>query len=203
MASLVFGRLSVKLNASVFINSKVASRSGNCSYLLRCFSNSPVCERKQTANVVSNESEIVKSVYISQSTDIFTNLALEDWMYKNFDFSKQHILLLWKNSPCVVIGRHQNPWLEANLAPMIKNNVEIARRNSGGGTVYHDHGNLNLSFFTPREHYNRKRNLELIAAALSREWNIEAEINSREDMVIEGSYKVSFFIAFFYYLYTK
>ena len=28
----------------------------------------------------------VRQVYISQSNDVFTNLALEDWLYKNFDF---------------------------------------------------------------------------------------------------------------------
>ncbi|XP_075238687.1 lipoyltransferase 1 isoform X2 [Lycorma delicatula] len=160
-------------------------------YLLRHFSEISISKNKTGNEVTNNESEIVKSVYISQSTDIFTNLALEDWIYKNFDFSKQHIMLLWKNSPCVVIGRHQNPWLEANLAPMSQCDIEIARRNSGGGTVYHDNGNLNLSFFTPREHYNRRRNLELIGAALNREWKIKTEINKREDLLVDGKYKIS------------
>lgn len=55
------------------------------------------------------DGEIKKSVFVSQSHDIFTNLALEDWLYRNFDFSKHHVLMLWSNDPCVVIGRHQNP----------------------------------------------------------------------------------------------
>lgn len=55
------------------------------------------------------DEEIKKSVFVSQSHDIFTNLALEDWLYRNFDFSKHHVLMLWSNDPCVVIGRHQNP----------------------------------------------------------------------------------------------
>ena len=138
------------------------------------------------------DSDTAKSVFISQSDDIFTNLALEDWLYRNFDFTKHHILLLWKNSPAVVIGRHQNPWLEANTAILSEHGIEIARRNSGGGTVYHDHGNLNLTFFTPREHYNRKNNLQLICRALLREWGLKTEISPREDIVINGSYKVSF-----------
>jgi len=135
------------------------------------------------------DSDTVKSVFISQSDDIFTNLALEDWLYRNFDFTKHHILLLWKNSPTVVIGRHQNPWLEANTAILSEHGIEIARRNSGGGTVYHDHGNLNLTFFTPREHYSRKNNLQLICRALFREWGVKTEISPREDIVINGSYK--------------
>lgn len=65
-------------------------------------------QRRQPPPVVP-DSEIKKSVFISQSSDVFTNLALEDWLYKNFDFSRHHVLLLWANDPCVVIGRHQNP----------------------------------------------------------------------------------------------
>jgi lipoyltransferase 1 len=139
------------------------------------------------------DSEIVKSVFISQSNDIFTNLALEDWLYKNFDFTNHHVLLLWRNSPSVIIGRHQNPWLEANTAVLSEHGIEIARRNSGGGTVYHDNGNLNLTFFTPRERYNRKNNLKLISSALFREWGLKTEISPKEDIVVSGGYKVSFY----------
>lgn len=28
----------------------------------------------------------IRQVFISQSTDVFSNLALEDWIYKNHDF---------------------------------------------------------------------------------------------------------------------
>ncbi|XP_017791707.1 PREDICTED: lipoyltransferase 1, mitochondrial isoform X2 [Habropoda laboriosa] len=134
---------------------------------------------------------ITKSVFISQSTDVFTNLALEDWFYKNYNFTNHHILLLWRNDPCIVIGRHQNPWLEHNSQVAEKRGIALARRNSGGGTVYHDNGNLNLSFFTPRERYNRKYNLGIITRALYREWGIEADINKREDIVVEEKFKIS------------
>ncbi|XP_021915738.1 lipoyltransferase 1, mitochondrial isoform X2 [Zootermopsis nevadensis] len=143
---------------------------------------------QQDSGAVKN-SDAVKSVFISQSNDIFTNLALEDWLYKNFNFINHHILLLWRNSPAVVIGRHQNPWLEVNTSVLSEHGIEIARRNSGGGTVYHDNGNLNLTFFTPREHYNRKNNLQLINRALIREWGLKTEISPREDIVISGGYK--------------
>lgn len=135
---------------------------------------------------------ISKSVFISQSNDIFTNLALEDWMYKNFDFTNHHVLLLWINSPCVVIGRHQNPWLEANIGHSVsEDGVQLARRNSGGGTVYHDSGNLNMTFFTPRERYNRKHNLEVITTAINRDWGLKAEINKKDDIVIDELNKIS------------
>jgi lipoyltransferase 1 len=137
------------------------------------------------------EDDIKKSVFISQSTDIYTNLALEHWFYLNHDFSKHHILLLWKSDPCVVIGRHQNPWLECNIPIIEQSQVVVARRNSGGGTVYHDFGNLNLSFFTPRERYNRRYNLDIIKEALFREWGLESIINKKEDIVVEDQFKIS------------
>lgn len=137
------------------------------------------------------EREITKSVFMSQSTDIYTNLALEDWMYRNMDFSNHHVMMVWRNEPCVVIGRHQNPWLEANVPLLSEKDIALARRNSGGGTVYHDRGNLNVTFFTPRERYDRKYNLELIKRALFREFGIKSIINERQDIVVREKYKVS------------
>ncbi|XP_035454029.2 lipoyltransferase 1, mitochondrial isoform X2 [Spodoptera frugiperda] len=137
------------------------------------------------------EGEITKSVFMSQSMDIFTNLALEDWMYRNMDFTNHHVMMVWRNEPCVVIGRHQNPWLEANIPLLNEREIALARRNSGGGTVYHDRGNLNITFFTPRERYDRKYNLELIKRALFRGFGIKSIINERQDMIVRDKYKVS------------
>ncbi|XP_017466122.1 PREDICTED: lipoyltransferase 1, mitochondrial isoform X1 [Rhagoletis zephyria] len=132
---------------------------------------------------IKNEN-IKKSVFISQSNDIFTNLALEDWLYRHFDFRTHHVLLLWVNDPCVVIGRHQNPFMEANVSELSSQGVIIARRNSGGGAVFHDRGNLNCTFFTPRERYNRKYNLNILTRAIFREWAIKSDINERDDICI-------------------
>ncbi|XP_072743997.1 lipoyl amidotransferase LIPT1, mitochondrial [Anoplolepis gracilipes] len=134
---------------------------------------------------------IKKSVFISQSTDVIVNLALEHWLYRNFDFSKHHVLLLWRNDPCIVFGRHQNPWLECNVHAAEKEDIVLARRNSGGGTVYHDKGNLNLTFFTSKERYDRKYNLNIITNALFRQWGLKSEINKRDDIIVQGDYKVS------------
>lgn len=149
----------------------------------------------------TTENFIKKSVFISQSKDIFTNLAVEDWLYHNSDFNNHHILMLWQSDPCVVIGRHQNPWLEANmpeLSDITKYGVKLARRNSGGGTVYHDNGNLNLTFFTSRERYNLKYNLEIISRSLFRDYNLKLNISPRNDLTF-CDYKVQsiyFYVSF-------
>lgn len=127
-----------------------------------------------------------KSVYISESNDIFVNLAFEDWLYQNYDFSKQQILLLWRNKQTVVIGRHQNPWLEMNVKLAQDSNALIARRNSGGGAVYHDMENLNLSFFTSKKLYDRKYNLEIITNSIENEWRLNCVINDREDITLDN-----------------
>jgi lipoyltransferase 1 len=132
------------------------------------------------------DKDIRKTVFISQSYDVYTNLALEDWIYKNFDFTYHHILMLWSNNPCVVIGRHQNPFTETNVSTLAANGIELARRNSGGGAVYHDRGNLNCTFFTPRERYSRQYNLSLITRALYREYAVNADISDRDDITILG-----------------
>jgi len=140
----------------------------------------------------SQQAAVPRSVFISQSDDIFANLALEDWLYKKHDFSKHRVLFLWKNKPCVVIGRHQNPWKETHVGTLAERNIALARRNSGGGTVYHDLGNLNLSFLGPRDAYNRKANLSVISSALRREFNIDSEISPRDDLILDGTLKVNF-----------
>lgn len=132
------------------------------------------------------DAEVRKSVFISQSNDVFTNLALEDWIYRNFDLTNHHILMLWINKPSVVIGRHQNPFSETNVSALERNGIELARRNSGGGAVYHDPGNLNCTFFMPRARYDRKYNLTLLTRALYREYGINAELSARDDIVLLG-----------------
>lgn len=145
---------------------------------------------KPTSATDTPDNKIQKSVYLSLSHDIFANLALEDWLYRHHDFTRHHILMLWTNDPCVVIGRHQNPFVEANTCRLEAHGIALARRNSGGGTVYHDRDNVNLTFFTSREQHNRKYNLQIIKRALHRQYRIQAEISPRDDLTVNG-FKVS------------
>lgn len=166
----------------------------------RCARSAQGTCRNTSTYIAKDTDTIEKSVFISQSRDVFVNLALEHWLYRNFDFSKHHVLLLWRNDPCVVFGRHQNPWLECNIQAVEslcnvqaaeKKAIALARRNSGGGAVYHDNGNLNLTFFTPKERYDRKYNLNVITNALFRQWSLKSVINKRDDILVNGDCKIS------------
>ena len=141
--------------------------------------------------VYSTEEDSQILVYRSVSKDPYVNLGFEDWMYENVNFGLCNILFLWRNEPTVVIGRHQNPWKECNLELMKKLGVNLVRRNSGGGTVYHDLGNINCTFFTNRNAYNRKRNLDLLARFLKNFYKFDVSVNERDDLVLDSKYKIS------------
>ena len=131
-------------------------------------------------------------IYISQSNDIYFNLALENWLFLE-KLEDEKILFLWQNAPCVVIGRAQNPWLECNLEEMNKDNIPVVRRQSGGGTVYHDYGNLNYTIISPKEKHDVKANLELVCSVVNK-IGFKLYPNERNDVVIDHedfTYKVS------------
>lgn len=145
-------------------------------------------------SISTSDKTVKKSVFISQSNDVYTNLALESWMYKNFDFSNHHILLMTKNDPCVVIGSNQNPWVETNVTGFGQgegNCTTLARRPNAGNAVYNDHGNLNLTFFKSTEHHNAKYDMEIISRALFRKYNMKVNQNVKDSLIVYGK-NVSF-----------
>ncbi|XP_056324586.1 lipoyltransferase 1, mitochondrial [Danio aesculapii] len=128
----------------------------------------------------------------SASSGIFENLALEDWIHDHVDLQNRSLLLLWRNSPVVVIGRHQNPWQECNLPETRRLGIPLARRRSGGGTVYHDFGNINMTFFTSKKKYDRHRNLKVVTSALKAlRPNLDVAATDRFDILLNGHYKIS------------
>lgn len=84
---------------------------------------------------------------ISHSTDPYFNLAWEEYIFKHIN-CEEDILLLWRNAPSVIVGRNQIIYGEVEVAYCKTHDIPIIRRISGGGTVYHDLGNLNYSVIT-------------------------------------------------------
>jgi lipoate-protein ligase A len=129
-------------------------------------------------------------IYISDSTNVFYNLALEEQLVT---FSKEDILLFYVNTDAVVIGKHQNPWKEVDLTPINKNldTHTVARRLSGGGTVFHDNGNINFSFIRNKEvdFVNFREHIEPVSAALNA-LGIQNSISPRNDIFV-NEHKVS------------
>lgn len=114
----------------------------------------------------------------------YHNLAVEEWVLETLP-ELGPTLLLWRNTPCVVIGRHQNPWVECDLASMKAAGVPLVRRISGGGAVYHDEGNTNFTFLSPSDGYDVDDNLRVVLASLA-DLGIRADRNARNDLLVNG-----------------
>lgn len=112
----------------------------------------------------------------------FINLAIEDYFLRG-DVALP-ILFFYVNRPSVVLGRFQNPWLETNLPYLAKNNIWLVRRQSGGGCVYHDEGNLNWSFIVPEGMIDRKKHVELLREAFLKA-DIKLQVSPRHDLWLE------------------
>lgn len=136
-----------------------------------------------------------QQIYISRSKNPFLNLAIENYLLR-FSPPESVVLFLYVNKPCVVIGRNQNPWLEVNLKLLSQRNQEAAdaqpsrgialvRRRSGGGTVFHDEGNVNYSVISPPKNFTRDKHAEMVAKAIQR-FNASARVNERHDIVIDS-----------------
>lgn len=88
--------------------------------------------------------------FVSPSTDPYFNLALEDVLLRSHAaasaFKDTLYVLLYQNQPSLILGNFQCLWKEVPIIELKKHHLNIVRRQSGGGTVYHDLGNLNFSF---------------------------------------------------------
>ena len=119
----------------------------------------------------------------SYENDPYINLSLEEALFRGFS-GKDPVLYLWINRPCVVIGRNQNAWRECNLKAMQDDGVLLVRRDSGGGAVYHDLGNLLFSVIMPPGS-EAEDSYGLILRAVER-LGIRAELRGRNDLVAGG-----------------
>lgn len=75
----------------------------------------------------------------------YFNLALEEYLLKYLEVDED-IFYLWQNEKSIIIGRNQNPFLEVNMKVINNKKIPLIRRISGGGTVFHDIGNLNFTY---------------------------------------------------------
>lgn len=141
--------------------------------------------------------------YLSRSDDPYLNLSIEHHLLQN-SLPDSTVLFIYTNRPCIVIGRNQNPWVEVNL-PLIEAlktygaelkprlgdgsgealRVDLVRRRSGGGTVFHDGGNVNYSVICPPAVFDRNKHAEMVVRALKGLGVPGARVNCRHDIVMD------------------
>ncbi len=125
-------------------------------------------------------------LYISRKeTDPYFNIAAEEYVLKELSGD---IFMLWQNSPSIIVGKHQNALAEINQKYVRSKNIPVIRRITGGGTVYHDLGNLNFSFIKSgnrNELINFEAYTQPIIKAL-RHLSIEAKFEGKNDLRVQG-----------------
>lgn len=113
------------------------------------------------------------------------NLATEEFLLNN---KPEDCFYLYINNPSIIVGKHQNSLAEINVDYVKKNNIDVIRRLSGGGAVFHDPGNLNFSFImTEQEDKSgdfRKYTQPILDVLKS--LGVDAKFEGRNDMTIEG-----------------
>ena len=127
---------------------------------------------------------------VSSSNNSSFNLSVEEYLFSEY---KEEVLFLYVNTSSVIIGSNQEIKKEVNVNYCEKNNIQIVRRISGGGTVYHDKGNLNYSFIRNK----RSKELQLsgdflipIVKVLDI-FQIPVDVGRRKDLWMKSGHKIS------------
>lgn len=120
-------------------------------------------------------------------TDAYTNIATDTWILNNLH-ADEPIFALWQNNNAVIVGKNQNTFGEVNQEFIDQHQIEVVRRVTGGGAVYHDLGNLNFTLFVPLDssaNTDFKQFSEPVLKALHN-LGIPAEATGRNDLVVNG-----------------
>ena len=122
-------------------------------------------------------------------TDPYLNIAAEEYFVKH---AKEDICMIWMNERSVIIGKHQNAYAEINYPYIRSNHIPVIRRISGGGTVYHDEGNVNFTFIQKTRKTNQVdfSRFTSIIVIFMQSLGIEINVNERNSLFI-GNLKFS------------
>lgn len=133
----------------------------------------------------------MKFISNNSITDPTLNLAMEEYVLKNLP-AEESYFLFYINRPSIIVGKNQNTIEEVNQSYIDAHNIDVVRRISGGGAVYHDNGNLNFSFITDDDgnsFHNFQKFTEPIVQALQ-SLGVNAELTGRNDIQV-GQAKIS------------
>lgn len=157
------------------------------------------CRPLSTLTKTATDTSTDTKIYLSRSTSPYLNLSIEHYLLQKTPPSST-ILFLYTDRPSVIIGRNQNPWIETNLSLLqnarLRNletgqeevgSVDLVRRRSGGGTVFHDLGNVCYSVICPTAQFDRDKHAEMVVRALKNLGVEKACVNERHDIILAGT----------------
>lgn len=115
-------------------------------------------------------------------TDPYFNLAAEEYF---LDSCQEDVFMLWRNEPAIIVGKFQNSLAEINLDYVQEKHIKVVRRQTGGGAVFHDLGNLNFTFIENDSNGNFQTFTEPILKVLN-QLGVDARFEGRNDLTING-----------------
>ena len=123
---------------------------------------------------------------VNSSTDPFFNMAFDQWCLESLPLDEP-VFYLWRNRPAVIIGLNQNAFAEVNRPFLESRGIELVRRVTGGGAVYHDLQNLNYTIVGRSVDMERDypAYASMMARALRR-LGVPAELSGRNDITVGG-----------------
>lgn len=121
---------------------------------------------------------------LSTSSAVHENLAWEEALLDAFE-DEGPTLFFCANESAIVLGKNQNPWRETNPRLLLDEHIALARRISGGGTVYHDAGNLNYSLILSRSGYHTEDVFHRVIRAFAT-LGIDAELLPGNSLGVAG-----------------
>ncbi len=127
---------------------------------------------------------------ISESKSPHFNLATEEYLLHHVD---EDIVFIYDNTSSVIVGKHQNAFEECNQTFCEKYNIDVVRRLSGGGTVFHGPGNLNFCFIQNGEQADQLINFKKFLHPVNSFLNsigVASEYSGRNDLLVDG-FKIS------------
>lgn len=126
------------------------------------------------------------------NNDPYFNMAFDEYCLESLPIDEP-VFFLWQNRPAVIVGFNQEVNTEVNLEYLRANGIELVRRVTGGGAVYHDLGNLNYTIVGRSEDLERDypEYASLMMKALQ-SLGVPATLSGRNDILVEGK-KVSGF----------
>ena len=120
----------------------------------------------------------------AKGVDPTRNLALEEHLTRTVG-PDDVVLYLWQNDRTVVVGLNQNAWRECLVDSIHRDGGHLVRRMTGGGTVYHDMGNLNFSFVAGSNVYDLDKQFDTITRAVLDE-GVTVTVSGRNDITVDG-----------------
>ncbi|WP_026859619.1 lipoate--protein ligase [Jeotgalicoccus psychrophilus] len=116
-------------------------------------------------------------------------LAVQVYAQKNL-FLGEDMVFPYLTKPLVQVGRYQNAREEANLEYMKENDINLVRRDTGGGTIYLDMGGVNFCFVSDNTDVSADINFDQMyepAIQILKELGLKnVEKSGRNDLHVEG-----------------